>query len=145
MEESELLAALSEAQTEIMNVVWDRGEATLAQVWGALVARRQVARNTVQTQLTRLVEKGWLLHRSAGNAFYYRPSVPRREARSRVVQRLVDAVFEGSAEGLVMTLLDGRTLSKEQADRIRALIERAEKNEAEASEAKESDVKKGEA
>jgi predicted transcriptional regulator len=129
MEEAEPLAALSEAQTEIMNVVWERGEATLAQVWSALAARREIARNTVQTQLTRLVEKGWLLHRTEGKAFYYRPAVPRREARSRVVQRLVDAVFEGSAEGLVMTLLDGRKLSKAEADRIRALIERAEEEQ----------------
>ena len=122
------LPALSEAQTEIMNVVWEHGEATLAQVCTALAVRRELARNTVQTQLTRLVEKGWLLHRSEGKAFYYRATVPREEARSRVVKRLVDAVFEGSAEGLVMTLLDGRKLSKEEANRIRALIERAEED-----------------
>jgi len=128
MDESEPLAALSVAQSEIMNVVWDRTEATLGQVWAALAERRTVARNTVQTQLTRLVEKGWLLHRAEGNAFYYRPSVPRGEARSRVVRRFVDAVFGGSAEGLVMTLLDGRTLSREEADRIRAMIERAEES-----------------
>ena len=127
-QDTEALPALSEAQTEIMNVVWDYGEATLAQVWAALAVRREVARNTVQTQLTRLVEKGWLLHRLEGKAFYYRATVPRRDARSRAVQRLVDAVFGGSAEGLVMTLLDGRRLSSEEASRIRALIERAEAN-----------------
>lgn len=126
MKHEKLLPPLSEAQIEIMNVVWEQGEATLAQVCTALAARRELARNTVQTQLTRLVEKGWLLHRSEGKAFYYRATVPREEARSSVVQRLVDAVFGGSAEGLVMTLLDGRKLSKEEADRIRALIERAE-------------------
>ena len=129
MEEEEPQAALSEAQTEIMNLVWERGEATLAQVWSALTARREVARNTVQTQLTRLVEKGWLLHRAKGRAFYYRPAVPRQEARSRVVNRMVEAVFDGSTEGLLMTLLDGRKLSKEEADRIRALIEQAEEGQ----------------
>src|SRR5258706_11204091 len=103
MEDFEMLPPLSEAQTEIMNVVWEQGEATLAQVWSLLAAQREVARNTVQTQLTRLVEKGWLLHRTQGKAFYYRAAVPRENARSRVVQRLVDAVFGGSAEGLVMT------------------------------------------
>ena len=76
------------------------------------------------------MEKGWLLHRVEGKAFYYRATVRREEARSRVVKRLVDAVFEGSAEGLVMTLLDGRKLSREEADRIRALIERAEEDKA---------------
>jgi predicted transcriptional regulator len=124
----EPLPPLSEAQTEIMNVVWDHGEVTLAQVCNVLAARRELARNTVQTQLARLVEKGWLLHRTEGKAFYYRATVRREDARSRVVQRLVDAVFGGSAEGLVMSLLDGRRLSREEADRIRAMIERAEED-----------------
>src|SRR5258707_64523 len=128
MKHEEPLPPLSEAQTEIMNVVWEQNEVTLAQVCTALATRRELARNTVQTQLTRLVEKGWLLHRAEGKAFYYRATVPREDAQSRVVQRLVDAVFGGSAEGLVMTLLDGRKLSKEEADRIRALIEKAEKD-----------------
>lgn len=118
------LPPLSEAQVEIMNAVWEQGEATLTQVCVAL--SRELARNTVQTQLARLVEKGWLLHRAEGKAFYYRATLPREQARSKVVDRLVDAVFGGSAEGLVMTLLDGRKLSKDEADRIRALIEQAE-------------------
>ena len=58
MRQDEPLPPLSEAQTEIMNVVWEHGEATLAQVCAALATRRELARNTVQTQLTRLVEKG---------------------------------------------------------------------------------------
>lgn len=126
MKDEELLPALSEAQTEIMNVVWEHGEVTLTQVYTILTAQRELARNTVQTQLTRLVEKGWLLHRAVGKAFYYRATVEREDARSRVLNRLLTAVFEGSTEGLVMTLLDGRKLSKAEADRIRALIERAE-------------------
>ncbi len=122
------LPPLSDAQTEIMNVIWDLGEVTLSQVCAALASRRELAKNTVQTQLSRLVEKGWLIHRSEGKAFTYKATLPRDNARSKVVQRLVDAVFGGSAEGLVMTLLDGRKLSKPEADRIRLLIEKAEEN-----------------
>lgn len=128
MKSEKPLAPLSEAQTEIMNVIWEQGEATLAQVCAALATRRELARNTVQTQLARLVEKGWLLYRAEGNAFFYRATVVREDAQSRVVQRVVDAVFGGSAEGLVMRLLDGRKLSKDEADRIRALIEKAEED-----------------
>ncbi len=129
MLDSESLPPLSEAQTEIMNIVWDLKEVTMNEVWTALSSARDIARNTVQTQLTRLVEKGWLTHRAEGKAFWYRATVPRKEARSQVIQRVVDAVFGGSAEGLVMSLLDGRTLSKEEADRIRALIEAAEEEQ----------------
>src|SRR5215472_17308277 len=128
MENEEPLPRLSEAQTEIMNVVWEQGEVTLAQVYSALAAHRELARNTVQTQLTRLVEKGWLTYRSEGKTFYYRSTVPREDAQTSMVHRLVDALFGGSAEGLVMTLLDGRKLSREEADRIRAMIEQAEED-----------------
>jgi BlaI family penicillinase repressor len=129
MPDEEPLPPLSEAQTEIMNVVWEQGEVTLTQVYTILAAQRDLARNTVQTQLTRLVEKGWLLHRAVGKAFYYRATVAREDARSRVLNRMLTAVFEGSTEGLVMTLLDGRKLSKAEADRIRALIEQAEEGQ----------------
>ena len=125
MSKHKRLPSLSEEQTEIMNVVWELSEITLAQVCTALVSRG-LARNTVQTQIARLVENGRLLHCPKGKAFYYWATVPREEAQSRVVQRLAVAMFGGSAEGLVMSLLDGRKLSKEEADRIRILIEKSE-------------------
>lgn len=129
MQPEESLPPLSAAQAEIMGVVWERGEVSLAEVYTSLAARRELARTTVQTQLSRLVEKGWLSHRTEGKTFFYRATGPREAAQAGVVQRLVDAVFLGSAEGMLMSLLDGRKLSKEQADRIRALIERAEEEQ----------------
>jgi predicted transcriptional regulator len=120
------LPPLSEAQLAIMNVVWERGEVTVAGVWEALAARRPVARNTVQTLMTRLDEKGWLRHRADGKTFHYSAAVDRSGALGGIVSRLVETAFAGSAEGLVMTLLDGRGVSKEEAERIRALVDRAE-------------------
>lgn len=121
------LPPLSGAQLEIMNVIWDHGEVTVAQVWKTLAERRKVARNTVQTLLARLEEKGWIEHRRDGNAYYYSACVPREATRRDLVERLLETAFEGSAEGLVMTLLRHRGVSKEEADRIRALIDEAEK------------------
>jgi predicted transcriptional regulator len=117
---------LSEAQFEIMNLVWDRGEVTVAEVWKALTARRALARNTVQTMMVRLEEKGWLQSETQGHAFRYRAAVPREAAQGMLVRRLLDSAFGGSAEGLVMALLDGRGISRAEARRIRSLIERAE-------------------
>ena len=127
MARSEAVAPLSEAQIEIMNVVWDRGEVTVADVWKALAARRKVARNTVLTMITRLEEKGWLCRDDGGHAFRYRAAVPREATLRSVVRRLVDTAFGGSAEGMVMALLHGRGVSKEEAERIRAMIDRAER------------------
>jgi BlaI family penicillinase repressor len=119
------LPPLSAAQLEIMNVVWNRGEATVADVWKALGSRRKVARSTVLTMLERLQEKGWLYCDEEGHAFRYRATVPREATLGEVVRRLVDTAFGGSAEGLVMALLHDRGVSKEEAKRIKKMIDRA--------------------
>jgi predicted transcriptional regulator len=120
---------LSAGQWEIMQAVWDGGEVTVAEVWKALAARRPVARNTVQTLLTRLAEKGWLRCRTDGHAHRYRAAVPRAAALKGAVRRLVDTAFGGSAAELVHALLDGRGVSPAEAARIRELIERAERGQ----------------
>lgn len=122
----EPLPPLSEAQIEIMNIVWDRGEVTVADVWKAVAERRKVARNTVLTMIGRLEEKGWLERDDAGHAYRYRAALPREATLGSVVGRLVDTAFGGSVEGLVMALLHGRGVSREEAKRIRAMIDKAE-------------------
>ncbi len=121
------LAELSEAQMEIMQVVWEHGETTVALVLKELRQRRQLSRNTVQTMLSRLDKKGWLDHRQDGNTFYYCAAVPRDQALRDVTGRLVDTAFAGSPEGLVMALLGGRGLSKKEAERIQEMIDEAGK------------------
>ena len=119
------LPALSEAQLEIMHVVWDGGEVTVTDVWNVLARRRPVARNTVLTLMDRLEKKGWLRRRADGAAHYYTAAVPRAATLGQVVHRLVDAAFAGSAEALVLALLEGRGVSDEEARRIRQLIDKA--------------------
>jgi BlaI family transcriptional regulator, penicillinase repressor len=127
MAEAKTTQALSEAQIEIMNLVWERGEVTVADVWKDISSRRPVARNTVQTLMTRLEDRGWLAHREEGGTFVYTAAEDRSRTLKGMVSRLVDTAFQGSAEGLVLALLDGRGVSKDEAGRIRAMIEKAEK------------------
>jgi BlaI family penicillinase repressor len=115
--------ALSEAQLEVMNVVWDGGAVTVADVWKALSERRRVARNTVQTTIARLEEKGWLRRHGDGPTLRYSAARPRSVTQRGLVRRLVDSAFGGSVEGLVMALLEGRRLSRDEAARIRAMID----------------------
>jgi predicted transcriptional regulator len=121
------LLPLAEGQLEIMEIVWERGEVTVGEVWKALSARRAVARNTVQTMLQRLKEQGWLLSRTDSHAHRYRAAVPRQATLRNMLRRLVDVVFSGSTEGLLAALLDRRSMSPEEAERIRALIDQAER------------------
>ena len=120
------LPPLSEAQLEIINIVWDQGKATVGKIWKALAKRRPISRNTVSTMVTRLEEKGWLRHRVIGGTFLYSATHPREKVLPRLVHRLVDAAFQGSAEGLVLTLLEGGRLSAEEVERIKAMVEKAE-------------------
>ena len=125
MSDPQDMPSLSEAQMEIMNVVWDRSETTLGEIWRELSTKRGIARNTIQTLLSRLVDKGWLDYRAEGKIFHYRATVPRQPAMKHVVSRFVETAFNGSAEGLVMALLDSQDLKQDEVDRIRALIEKA--------------------
>ena len=124
------LPNLSENQLEIMDVVWRQREATLGDIWTELSNSRPVAKNTIQTLLTRLVDKGWLKTRAEGKVFHYSATKPREATLSNVVGKLLDTAFKGSTEGLMMALFEGREITKEEADRIRTLIERAERGEA---------------
>ncbi len=127
MSRNKELPTLSETQLEIMNVVWDREKCSVADVWKILNDRRGVTRNTVHTLIVRLEEKGWLVHREEGNAFLYAATVSREEAQQRCVQRIIETVFDGSAEGLVLTLLNGDMVSKTEAERIRGMIAQAKR------------------
>ncbi|HEY4262958.1 MAG TPA: BlaI/MecI/CopY family transcriptional regulator [Schlesneria sp.] len=125
MVNSDEFPQLSETQLEIMTVIWRRGEATVGEVWKELSAQRPVARNTVLTLMERLEKKGWLQRRADGHLYHYSATVNREETLGKMVGRLVDTAFSGSAEGLMMALLDERGVTREEADRIRDMIEKA--------------------
>lgn len=117
---------ITPAQLEIMNLIWDHGEMGVAEVWKILADRRKVARNTVQTMLTRLVEKGWLQARAEGNAFRFRAARPRKTTVREMLGQLLDMAFGGSPSSLMTALIEARRLSPEEAERIRKLVDKAQ-------------------
>jgi predicted transcriptional regulator len=119
------LPRLSEAQLELMQLIWELDETTVGEVWRRLSARRRVARNTVLTLMERLVKKGWLERRADGHVYRYSAAVPRQATLGRIVRRLVDTAFGGSADGLVAALLDERGVTAAEAERIRKLIDKS--------------------
>jgi predicted transcriptional regulator len=121
---------LSSAQIEIMEIVWTRGRASVGEIWRTLSRQRKVARNTIQTMVVRLEEKGWLRHGDEGGTFLYEAVHPRAATVRGLAQRLVNTAFRGSVAGLFMALLEGQSLSSDEADRLRELIGRAESRRA---------------
>lgn len=118
---------LTPAQLEIMNLFWQHGELGVAQVRQMLKNRRpkthNIARNTVQTMLKRLADKGWLVARSHGNAFVFRAARPRKSTLRGMLAQLLDGAFGGSPSGLVMALMESRRIPPAEARRIRELID----------------------
>ena len=120
---------LSDAQFEIMNVVWQIGKCTVAEVLEQLQQRRSVARNTVQTMMSRLEEKGWLTHTDEAGTFVYSARVPREAVQQDVLKQVLQTVFDSSAAGMLMALLQNESLTRAEANRIRQLIKEAEKRQ----------------
>ena len=133
---------LSKAQQEIMEIIWDRGELSVSEVWDILRERRDVARNTVQTMIVRIEQKGWIEHRSIGRTFLYKAIQPRTTTLRQRLDDLMSAAGRGSAEALVTALLEDASLPKDAADRIRDMIDEAERRAADESKRK-SKKKKG--
>ena len=123
MARSRIRPVLSEVQLEIMNIIWDQSPCSIADIWNVLRERRGVSRNTAHTLVMRLKDKGWLIQESTSSGFRYRAAASRESTQQRGVQKMIETLFAGSAEGLVLTLLDGKTLSKTEAERIRRLID----------------------
>ncbi len=122
------LPALSQAQLEIMEIVWERGEVSARNVRLLLSKKRNVARNTVRTVLERMEEKGWLRHREDGRTFLYSAAQPRQATIGQKVIEVLDSVCGGSPEELVTALLDYRGLTRDELKRIRQMLDEAKRN-----------------
>ena len=118
------LPPLTKQQREIMEIVWSLGEVTVNEVRERLA--RELARNTVQTTMVRLEEKGWLKHREEGRSFIFSAKVPRTVSLGARVAQMVDQYFTGSSEEMVTALIEYRGLTSQEADRIRKMIEQSE-------------------
>ena len=117
---------LTEAELRLMQVVWKKGQATVADVADALT-KYGLAYNTVLTTMRILEDKGYLRHTKpeAGRAFLYHPVVGKQEASRNAVRHLLSRFFGNSTEELVLNLLEDEHLSDAELARIRKKIEEA--------------------
>jgi predicted transcriptional regulator len=107
-----------------MDVIWEKGSATVADVAEALPKSLGLAYNTVLTTLRILEEKGYLRHTRAedARAFTYSAVVGRDEAGRNAVRYLVSRFFRNSPELLVLNLLEDEKLDTQELQRIRTLL-----------------------
>jgi BlaI family penicillinase repressor len=109
-----------------MKVVWQKGDATVRDVYETLRERRKIAYTTVMTMMKILERKGHLKKRRQDRAYVYRPSRPEIVVVRSMVREFVDRVFNGSAHPLMVHLVQDRRLSEEELEDLARLIKEAE-------------------
>ena len=115
---------LTPLELEIMNVLWETGPANVQTVQ-AHIQGRELAYTTVQTMLNILDRKGKVKRQLKDRAFVYRPVLSRQKAVSQAVGDMLDRFFGGSADSLVLNLVETRHLTPEKLAQIQKLLERA--------------------
>jgi predicted transcriptional regulator len=114
---------LTDHELRLMEVLWRREEATVADVVKAL-APPPLTYSTVLTTLRTLEQKGYIAHQEDGRAYRYRPVVKRRQAANSAVRYLLHRFFGNSPGALAVSLLDDTRLSDEDVVRIEKTIAR---------------------
>lgn len=115
---------LTPLELEIMQVLWENGASTVTEVIPKLKA--ELAYTTVQTMLMVLLRKGKVKRTQEGRAFRYRPVVSKERASGSAVEDLVRRMFGGSAEALLMAMVDTRQISAKELERLARKVAAAE-------------------
>jgi BlaI family transcriptional regulator, penicillinase repressor len=108
-------------ELEIMKIVWERESTTVRDVYEALLEKRKVAYTTVMTMMKILEQKQYLRRTQVDRAYVYRPAQPKRQVIGAMVRDFVNRVFNGSAEPLLVHLVEEHDLSREDLEEIARL------------------------
>ena len=122
---------LGELQLAIARILWERGEATVADVHQALEPERGLAFSTIATMLRKMEAKGVVAHRKDGRQFVYRPAVEPEDVTRTMVSELVDRVFGGDATALVSHLLTESDGEPGDLERLTREVEQRRRKEEE--------------
>jgi BlaI family transcriptional regulator, penicillinase repressor len=117
--------ALTDAEAQVMAVVWRLHNASVGDVVRAIRETRSVTYSTIQTILRILETKGYVTHDKVARAFVYKPVIDERQARRRALRHLVSRLFEGSPSLLVLNVLEDEEIEPAEREQLRKLIERA--------------------
>jgi predicted transcriptional regulator len=113
--------SFTDRELDIMAVLWERGPSTVAEVRERL--DDDLAHNTVQTVLRILEEKGYVGHTEEGRAHRFHSRVKREIAGASATSRIVEKLFGGSTERLLIHLMSERSIDPEELKRLRKLLD----------------------
>jgi len=119
----------TEAELEILQVLWERGESTVRDVHDVLNAQRPRAYTSIMSLMNIMTDKALVVREPQGRAFIYRAKRPREKTLGQIVGGVLGGAFAGSAQELVAHVLEQSKPSAEELDEIRRLIESYEREE----------------
>jgi len=117
---------LTEAELRLMDVLWQKGRATVQEVLTGLPDRPPLAYNSVLTIIRILEQKGYVRHVKQGRAHVYEPVVERQDATRSEIRRLVRRFFQNSHELLVLNIIEDGTIDAKELKRLREMLESRE-------------------
>ncbi|MAK61587.1 MAG: MarR family transcriptional regulator [Ponticaulis sp.] len=121
---------LTDAERRIMDVLWEKGEASVSDVTDALKDQHDLAYTTVLTTVRIMAEKGYVDFRKEGRAHVYRPLISESSARQTALGAVVSSFFGGSPKRLAQHLVENENLTLEDIEALRAeVIRRADKGD----------------
>jgi BlaI family transcriptional regulator, penicillinase repressor len=112
------LKNLGEVEQAVMDYIWTQHQVTAESCREALASSRPMKDSTIRTVLRRLEEKGYLTHQIEGRTFVYRASSERQNVAVRAVKSIIDRFCGGSAEELVLGMVDNAVLDRKQLERL---------------------------
>jgi len=118
-----ILHPIGEAELEVLQAVWQMGEATVGQVHERILTRREVAYTTIMTLMKRLTDKGYLSYQNHGNTYHYQAQVTSEAFKASMASEVVEKIFDGSPMALVQTLFKQESFSEEERAEIEALLD----------------------
>lgn len=119
----------TDRELSILKVLWQRGEATVREVYEALRSELPIVQNTVQAFLRTMETKGLVKHRTVGRSFVYKPVQQVHRTRKSLVSGMLDSVFDGAIDQLVESAFAARPPSREELQRLKQLLAQAEKQQ----------------
>jgi BlaI family penicillinase repressor len=118
------LPQISDAEWDVMKVLWDRGEAAAQEVTEALAVERNWRPQTVKTLLNRLVKKGAAAYAEEGRRFIYRPRVSRDAVVRAESRSFLSRVFDGAVTPALVHFVKLGNLSKQDVEELKKALDR---------------------
>jgi predicted transcriptional regulator len=117
------LPAPTNAELEILGILWQHGPQTVKQIHEAIRPTRDVGYTTILKLMQLMTEKGLLERDESERSHIYRPAVPEKKVKKRLLSDLLDRAFDGSTASMVQQLLSAKRATPKELDEIRAMLD----------------------